>query len=84
MTAWPMIEKCLRQQWQGLTEEERLRIDADWAILRPGGVYVHSLGHDLYSIWKVEGPGHYGATGSQLLSVKIDHWPLEFQDAHQR
>ena len=84
MTAWPMIETCLRQQWQGLTEEERLRIDADWAVLRPGGVYLSSLGHDHFTIWRVEGWGHYNTTGDQLMSVKIDHWPLECEDAHPR
>ena len=80
--SFPMLMRCNLAQWRGLTQEERTRIDQDWKTLgplRPGGVYYHSVGHAHYTLWEVEGPGHNGSSADQLLSIKVDHWPLEFE-----
>ena len=72
-SSWPMLERCFRRQWQGLTSEERFFVTAEWDR---GHVPVSltSPGHALHVIWKIEHGG--GAEPrDHLMSIKVDAWP---------
>ena len=77
-----MIMRCNLAQWRGLTQEERWEIDHDWkhfGHFHAGGIYYPSVGHAHYTLWEVVGPGHDGGSADQLISIKVDHWPMAFE-----
>ena len=72
-SSWPMLERCLRRQWAGLTTMEQFFVTAEWDR---GHVPVSltSPGHSLHVIWKIEHGG--GAEPrDHLMSIKVDAWP---------
>ena len=80
MTAWPMIETCLRQQWRGYSTDEREAVLREWAALGTWGCpgIVGSLGHRQYPIWLVEHEEREPQAGDLLITIKIDSHDVPF------
>ena len=79
MNAWPMIRTCWLAQWRGFSPEEQTYMEEESERGRPTFI---ALGHREYVIW---GVAHFvnntqrlGQSADRLLSIKIDHWPSEW------
>ena len=80
-TAWPMISRCLLAQWRGLSKQQQDYIEDQW----DRGMLPTSFSgsHGNYVIWAVshDGRDRAASTADELIAVKVDHWPLEFEPA---
>ena len=77
-----MISRCLLAQWHGLSARERAYVEDQWD--RGMLPTTFGLGHGNYVIWGVVhdlGRMSPASTADELMAVKIDHWPTEFEPA---
>ena len=72
-----MIEMSWLAQWRGFSPGEQawMRIQSE-----KGHPTFISLGHVQHPLWSVERFDlRTGSTADDLISVKIDFWPMEFE-----
>ena len=78
---WKMIARCMLAQWRGLTKQQQDYIEDQW----DRGMLPTSFSgsHGNYVIWAVshDGKDRAASTADELIAVKVDHWPLEFEPA---
>ena len=77
-----MIARCLLAQWRGLSKLQQEYIEDQW----DRGMLPTSFSgsHGNYVIWGVvhdHGRTSPASTADELMAVKVDHWPLEFEPA---
>ena len=77
MNSWPMIERSWLAQWRGFSPEEQAWM---WIQSAKGHPTFISLGHSQHPLWSIERFDlNIGSTADDLISVKIDFWPMEFE-----